>query len=239
MAIRNKAMKKVVKAAKKIVTKQAVKKAVAAKKLPIPPIVQAKQMSVVADKHARDARAEALSAKGLVKTTAMRELIPLAKEIVVRMDKAAKMEQGAADHRLAAALQLEEARKKCEGAGINFKKWSAEFIPYSYENIRKLVAVGGSADPAKALEDMRLKNKEANQRHREKQGSTPRQEQTEASRDPAPAELPRDGGDGVTVIPGIEHLKGAFDKLRPTDKMQFLTWAAESVGVGLKTDFDE
>ena len=61
-------------------------------------------------------------------TTALRKLAPFAKEINTRLEKAAKMEDNAYDHRLAAALQLDKAKKQAEADKIPFKKWCEENV---------------------------------------------------------------------------------------------------------------
>jgi hypothetical protein len=235
-----KVMKTVVKAARKKANKDRVRAAIKTAKDVTPPLVQAKQVEAIAKKKMADAREEAKTAHSLVITTAMKELLPIAKEINARLDSASKMDTKAADHRLSAALMLEEARKKCEAAKINFKKWALENIPYSYENVRKLVAVGAAPEPAKALEDLRLKNAEANKRHREsKKVEEPPKPAPELKREePAPVEAPPPPAT-------LEAMKEMFDKLKPMAKMEFLTWAAEHIGATteytakIKTDFDE
>ncbi|HCA53841.1 MAG TPA: hypothetical protein DEP24_14020 [Mycobacterium sp.] len=228
-----KVMKTVVKAAKKKATKERARAAIATAKVEATPLEEA-----IAKKNAKDVKVE----HSLVVTAAMKELAPIAKEINVKIELAAKMDSKAGDYRLSAALMLEEARKKCEAAKIPFKKWATENIPYSYENVRKLVAVGAAPEPAKALEDLRLKNAEANKRHRDaKKVEEPPKPAPDLKREepkPAPVELP--------LPPAtLEAMKEMFDKLKPMAKMAFLTWAAESIGATteytakIKTDFDE
>jgi hypothetical protein len=102
-------------------------------------------------------------------TEANKRLDPLAKTINVRLEKAAKLEGDADDHRLAAALEMARAAQLCEGAGIKFKDWAIEHIKgQSYENVRKLLAVGKADEPAKALADLRAGAKKAQAKHREK-----------------------------------------------------------------------
>jgi len=105
--------------------------------------------------------ARELNATG-AQATALRALAPIAKEVNIRMDKAAKMEDDAYDHRLAAALQLADASERCAKAKIKFKEWCDESINQSYETARKLVTIGKSNNPEEALEEMRVKNKLAN-----------------------------------------------------------------------------
>ena len=99
---------------------------------------------------------------------AEKKLTPLGNEINARFEKIEKLEGQADDHRLSAAINLENAKKLCLASGISFKVWAGENIKQSYETVRKLAAVGASPNPALALEDMRKKNKEANAKHRQK-----------------------------------------------------------------------
>lgn len=100
---------------------------------------------------------------------AEKKLSPLANEINVRFEKASKLDGQADDHRLAAALRLNEAKQLCAASGIRFREWvEKEVKEQSWETVRKLAVVGGAPNPQIALEDMRGKNKEANKKHREK-----------------------------------------------------------------------
>ena len=161
-------------------------------------------------------------AKLAARAEADRELVPLAKEINVRIDKANKLEHDADDHRLAAALQLEAARKRCEIAAVNFKKWANENIKHwTYQTVRKLTKVGGAENPTKALTDLREGNKVANQKHRAtkkaKAGETAKADET---------------------AHGVEGLKLAFLHLKASERMAFAEWAAAEVGATLNTGFE-
>ena len=96
---------------------------------------------------------------------ALTKLKPVAKEINTRLEKAEKMSSDAFDHRLAAAIRLEDARKMCKKAGVVFKKWVEANVTQSYETVRKLAAVGGAPDPALALADLRLSIRKAVAKH--------------------------------------------------------------------------
>ena len=128
-----------------------------------------------AEKAAAEKKASAERAKAMViedRNKAYDELRPIAAEIIERINIAAKNEDQAWDHRLAASLRLAEARAKCEAAGIKFKAWVETNIPkHSFETIRKLAAAGdgGEKKAALALADMRAKNALANKAHRAKQ----------------------------------------------------------------------
>ena len=54
---------------------------------------------------------------------AEKKLSPLANEINVRFEKASKLDGQADDHRLAAALRLNEAKQLCAASGIRFREW--------------------------------------------------------------------------------------------------------------------
>jgi len=90
-----------------------------------------------------------------------KELAPLAKEVNVRLEKAAKLESDAQDHRLAAALKLAEAKEICTRAGVSFQKWAEENIKevngkeVGFQTIRKLANIGEAEDPKAALEGAR------------------------------------------------------------------------------------
>jgi len=99
---------------------------------------------------------------------AEKKLAPLSHEINVRFEKIEQLDGKANDHRLAAAINLENAKKLCTASGISFKEWTAANIKQSYETVRKLAAVGAAPNPQLALEDMRKKNKEANAKLRNK-----------------------------------------------------------------------
>ena len=96
---------------------------------------------------------------------AITKLEPIAKEINIRLEKAEKHTSEAFDHRLSAALRLEDARKMCKKAGMNFKKWAETNVTQSYETVRKLAAIGASDDPKLALEDLRISTRKAVAKH--------------------------------------------------------------------------
>ena len=106
-------------------------------------------------------------AKGAQAQT-IRALVPIAKEINVRLDKASKLQGDADDYRLGAALFLVKARDACDKVKINFKKWAEANISLSYESARKLVAVGAAKDPKAALADWRERNRRNMQVSRDK-----------------------------------------------------------------------
>ena len=91
-----------------------------------------------------------------------------AREINVRLQKAAEIEGKADDHRLAAALKLAEAKAKCDAASINFKKWCEANVEQKFETVRKLAVVGAAKEPAKALADLREGTRQSVAKSREK-----------------------------------------------------------------------
>ena len=109
-----------------------------------------------------------------------------AKAIKTRLEKAAKLESDADDHRLSAAITMGEVYTKFEtkheaksiSKTLTFKAWceqhsivAPDVRGRSWENVRKLLAVGRAEDPQQALTDMREGNKAAVKKHRES-GST-------------------------------------------------------------------
>lgn len=132
-------------------------------------------------KTVREQQAEKKAAKEAaaqkVKDEAAAKLPAIAKEITVRLEKADKYQGQADDHRLAAALKAAEAKKQAEVAGVAFAKWAKSNIKeFSFETVRKLATVGAAKDPAKALQEMREKNKAANKRLRDKARDLPKPE---------------------------------------------------------------
>lgn len=96
-------------------------------------------------------------------------LKPIAKEINVRFQKAGELDGKADDHRLAAALQLESARRQCKDAKIGFEKWCEKNVDKSYDEVRKLVAIAKAPEPTKAFADMRAGAAERNRAMRKRQ----------------------------------------------------------------------
>ena len=157
------------------------------------------------------ARAEALAVKKAEKERLVStKLDPMAKEINVRLEKAAKADSQADDHRLAAAIRLGDAKDFCTDEKVNFKDWCTKNVEQAYETVRKLATIGQSEDPAKALEDMRTRNKSDNQKSREKK-------KAEAAKPPADT-------------PALDRAADAFDDLKPKEKMTFLAHIAAETG---------
>jgi hypothetical protein len=174
----------------------------------------------------------------------------LAKEINTRLSKADKMEGQSDDHRLAACIQLAEARKACKAQGLQFAKWAKEnFTSYAYETVRKYAAIGGSSNPQQALTDWRSRSRagmaalRARREPRTITDDTPEgrhrrtQKEIFVSRFQKVPEKER--ADALREVlasdkaAADEALKEPFLALRPKDKLAFVYWAAEEAGVEL------
>ncbi len=88
-------------------------------------------------------------------TATLTKLNPIAKEINVRLAKAAKATEQAADHRLTAALRLAEAKALCEKVKLHFKPWVEANIERSYGDANRLAIAGASENPEEAVATMR------------------------------------------------------------------------------------
>ena len=219
-------------------------------------------------------------------TEALRSLIPVAKEINIRLDKAAALGVKANDHRLAAALQLHEARQVCKANKISFTKWVKANINYSHDEVNKLLKIGAAPEPAKALADMRAGTAARNRQLRERQRvsrDTPAAEPTPdafATLAAAPSPTPADWSIeklskvaesvGMRVVSETEieeleqirmrieqvgtqskdattklkkvaltvaEIKTAFLALKASEKLMFVKWAADVIGVTVTGDF--
>ncbi len=189
-----------------------------------------------------------------------KKLAPIANEINVRFEKIAKLDGQADDHRLAAALRLEEAKKLCGAQGIGFRKWVEDNVKdQSWETVRKLAVVGGSPNPQIALEDMRKKNAAANKAHRAKKKvkeierkvfgpaevllSVKPEEAMKAvrafaadaglevlSKTDVSALKQQAKGVEMKKAEGLDALKASFMALTARDKMDFVRFAAAEVG---------
>ena len=117
-------------------------------------------------------------------TGTLTKLGPIAKEINIRLEKAAQIESKADDHRLAAALQLRAAQKLCAAAKIGFPAWVKANVDKSYGEVRKLITVAASPSPAKALADMRAGAAERNRELRKRQKVSRDASEEQLARDP-------------------------------------------------------
>ena len=125
-------------------------------------------------------------------TAALRKLQPMAKVINTRLEQAEKADQKAEDHRLAAALQLAEAKAYCEDHKVNFKTWAEKNVDdlregrKTFQTVRKLAAIGSQPDPQKALQDTRKRNKAANKKLRDSRAAPAKQIEGPAAGKPKP-----------------------------------------------------
>lgn len=145
-------------------------------------------------------------------TVGEKKLAPIATEINVRLEKANDLKEKSNDHRLAAALKLEEARKIAEEAGVKFKEWCEANVKQSYETIRRLVSVAQSEEPAKALADMREANAKANKQARARKKA--------ASRDAV----------STKAIPPARRALEALDGCKDDEALKLVTTKAEALG---------
>ena len=140
-----------------------------------------------------------------------KELKPVAKEINVKIKLAAKLDGKADDHRLSAALLLESARRRCKEAKIAFEKWCENNVEKSYDEVRKLVAIAQTPQPAKALADLRSGAAARNRKLRARQ-KVSRDATAPASR----AETPWEAADAlVESLPDREALSLIEARAKP------------------------
>lgn len=184
------------------------------------------------------AREEAAKIKAATTAKVEKTLEPIASLINARLEKVAMIEGKADDHRLAAAIHLEECRQKCEEAGISFKKWAeANIKNQSYENIRKLVYIGSYPEkeggPAKALEDLRNRNKAANKALREKKAKVERKNVSAPENNIAAD--PSSKGSKRTDSP-FQRAEAGLAELKPEQAVELLRSQASQLGHQLLTD---
>lgn len=227
-------------------------------------------------------KAEARRKKALVSdkardTATLQELKPLAKEINVRAKKAQQCIGQADDHRLAAAIRLDEAETLCRKNKINFKKWAnANITDLAWDEVRRLTTVGASSDPAGALQDLRSRKAKGERKRRaEKHGPRGTSEPAPSAPKKAEFTVADDAMEACTdktrlslverhatklghvVMPEVQvrklkdaekllrecdsltTLKTNFGKLSAPEKMEFLNWAAESVGAKITYGFED
>ena len=183
------------------------------------------------------------------------EKLPVyAKLINTRLEKADTLDDKSADHRLAAAIELDHAKQVCKTVGVKFQAWCEDNVDQSYDTVRKLAAIGGSDNPKLALEDMRGKNKEANKKLRDKKKADKKKvNPNTVNRDGVePADLVEQGFDaleddkveeiireqaeelGLSVVSRdattLEELKELFDELSDKDKSEFYSWIKSEMG---------
>ena len=161
-------------------------------------------------------------------TEARDKLGTMATEINVRLGKAEGYDgraetalQKADDHRLAAALQLAEARMLADAHHIGWKRWVDKHIDRSYRDVKRLVAIGSAQDPVLALESARKHGRDAKARSRGRDGGVignrapaPPDGQQPASEDKSP----RRNGE-------VRAIKAKLDRLTPEDVQTILSYA--------------
>ena len=110
-------------------------------------------------------------------TEARETLGTMAEEINIRLGKAEGYDgraetalQKADDHRLAAALQLADARTLADDHRIGWKRWVDKNIDRSYRDVKRLVAIGSAEDPVLALVSARKHGRDAKARSRDRDG---------------------------------------------------------------------
>ena len=225
-------------APKKKVLSPEEQEAVEAKKKADAALKEAEKLAQAAKKkkEAEAAKAKKEAEEKKIREATEKELTKDAKEINVRLEKAEKLIGQADDHRLAAAIKMDEAKERCRESKINFKEWSADNVkksdgtPYSYESIRKLLPVGAAEREeegagAVMLEDMRNKNKKANQKARESAKTSGSATGSEPKSSPK-RQMPE------------ERALAAFDEMQQGSKENLVRSQAESMGYVLM-DRDE
>lgn len=151
-------------------------------------------------------------------------LAALAHEINTRFSRADRADTQANDHRLAAAINIAEARRICDERKLNFRAWAEESIGQRFDFVRKMSIVGAAEDPARALADLRAANAAANKKMRERKAFQPNPFQPNPFKPkenpgptpqiPQPAQPPEDRGsssphasaEAQPAAEGISHL---------------------------------
>ena len=130
----------------------------------------------------------------------------LAEDINARLEKAESCARKVEEHRLAAGLQLIEARKRVEAgeAGqIGWHDWVRANIKRTLRDVQKVMAIARAPDPEKKLVEERDRVREQVRRHRE---------------------------DAIRMAPSLvadplAALKGMWLALSPAEQSVFLAWA--------------
>ena len=148
---------------------------------------------------------------------ALRALTPLAKEINVRLGKAAKLEGDAADHRLAAAIGMKDAKEMCDKSKINFKKWAEAHLDAKYNSIRKSLMIAQAKDPKAKMDEVREQNKAANKTLRTK------------------AKEEKKAVTAVTAQTPADRILGGFDVIDEKSGIALVKSQAENYGIILAT----
>ena len=152
-----------------------------------------KTAAAVAENRTAKAKAQLASEQKAKHTATLTKLSPIAKEINVRLAKAAKATEQAADHRLTAALRLAEAKALCEKVKLHFKPWVEANIERSYGDANRLAIAGASENPEEAVATMRdeqaARRKKSQAKLREARPSTSGGAPATAKQPPSPFQL--------------------------------------------------
>lgn len=198
-------------------------------------VAKAREVARIAKENERKAAREAKEkAAAAAAAKSEKVLAPLALDINARLEKIAMIEGKADDHRLSAAYNLELARKECEASGISFKKWAGDNIKQSYENVRKLVYIGGSPDPKLALEDMRNKNAAANKVLREKKKVAAKRVTSTPEKNIAVD--PAENGRGKRADTAFQRVEAGFAEMAPEAAKEVVASQASQLGLQVLTD---
>lgn len=86
-----------------------------------------------------------------------------AKRIVQCLKNSVELKSASDDFRLRAGRELIAARRRVEAGETNlsWSDWCAQYIERSDRDIRRLMALAGAADPARAREDEKARNRAA------------------------------------------------------------------------------
>ncbi len=158
----------------------------------------------------------------------------LAREINVRLAKASEITQHAeekiaverkqaSDHRLAAALRLKEARDIVDSdGGTSWATWCREHIEASRSEIKRLLKIAGSPEPAAVLDAERAAAKEGMRRLRNRR--------REGSNIDAVRAKPLDEGAEAATGEPLEAIKATIRELNAGDLERFKAWFQEYCG---------
>lgn len=107
-----------------------------------------------------------------------------AKEINHRWGLVQKLGAKADEHRIAAALRVAEARAAIDGEGGDWRKWCEENLTVGERETQRLLVIGQSDNPEKAVADQREYNREQQRQHRERKREAPTYVSREKPREP-------------------------------------------------------
>lgn len=239
-----------------------------------------------------EAKAAAQAAAQVAVEEVLKKLEPKAKDINARLDAATVQDRKADDKRLSAAKILAEAKALADDVKLSFRDWCESHLhitlvdgtqkPISYEEARKLAAVGAAENPAQALADLRSGAAERNRKARAK-AKVEKGKASSVSRDTGTRQITQppveraisafdlmepaiktnliksqaeqlgmrlvsndeakiaenvQKSSGALAGTGLDAMKSGFDSLKPTERMEFVRWAAGKVGAKITTGFE-